>query len=204
MKPKLKPQVENLDYTSLFEFKEICDKLDIEFFLVFGTCLTIYRDGNTEKFGDNGKIIDLDIGVKTSRDNLIKLFDALMKNGFKAGPYFKNPGWELNHHFYKYGILLDVWFQFTEDIEPFIKEFDVVEFKGKEFKVPKPVEKYLELEYGRKWKIPCNEYARPIKPWRAEKMGWVSSVDYLSLEEWLKFCDTKGRFTGLYNEKING
>ncbi len=185
-----------IDDKCIFEFKEICDKLGIKCFLLLGTCLGFYRDKDYCEDYMEGEFPDVDVGVICSKEELIILFKTLQDNGFTPGPYFRNPGWELNHHFYKHDVLLDIYFQFLEDVEPLLENLESIDYKGVLFSVPSPVEEYLELEYGKTWKIPSDERSRPLKPDRTEKLGWIKDVSNLSKEQFTDYMNSKERFRG--------
>ena len=150
----------------LFDWKKICDDLKIQSFLLMGTCLGFYRDGKYIQ-GDN----DLDVGVICSKEKLIELFAKLRENGFRQAELWQNQGWELNQHFWKYGALLDVHFQFLKDVEPFLKKFEKFTYKGVEFDLPSPIEDYLAVEYPPNWRIPCSKRSRPLEGEREKFNG---------------------------------
>lgn len=133
---------------ALFEFADIAEKLGITWFLALGTCLGMVRDGGYIK-GDN----DIDLGVVCLQETLAGLLKNLAAHGFKLGKTFLNPGDELNRHFYKYGVLLDVFFAFRDDTTPFLNSFAKVKYCGREFNVPYPVDDYLKSEFG-DWRTP--------------------------------------------------
>ena len=40
------------------------------------------------------------------------------------------------------------------DVMPLYKTFDTVEYRGKKYNLPSPIEEYLERRYGKNWKHP--------------------------------------------------
>lgn len=139
---------------ALFEFADVADKLGITWFLGWGTCLGMVRDGGYVE-GDN----DIDLGVIGTKETLRELFRQLVGDGFKEGKTFLNPGNELNRHFYKHGVLLDVFFAFRDDTKPFLTAFDKVAYRSRQFNLPSPVNEYLKLEFG-DWKTPRPDKSR--------------------------------------------
>jgi len=133
---------------ALFEFADIAEEQGITWFLVLGTCLGMVRDGGYIK-GDN----DIDLGVMCSKEVLNELSEKLVEDGFKQGKTFLNPGNELNRHFYKYDVLLDVFFAFRDNIRCFLGQFDKISYCGRQFNVPYPTDDYLKLEFG-DWRTP--------------------------------------------------
>jgi len=121
----------------LNEYWGIATSLNIQTFLSYGTCLGFVREGGYME-GDN----DIDVGIL---GGLEKLTVRLVKNGFKNRRTYGN-----NRHFLKYGILLDIYFHFSEP--KFFKSFDKIAYKGRDYNVPHPVEDYLKARYG-DWKV---------------------------------------------------
>lgn len=166
---------------ALFEFADVVDGLGVTWFLALGTCLGMVRDGGYIE-GDN----DIDLGVVCSRETLSELFRRLAGHGFKGGKAFLNPGNELNRHFYKYGVLLDVFFAFREDTKSFLASFDKVSYCGRQFNIPYATDDYLKSEFG-DWRTP-----RPGKsrgPGIEVKEVWQGSMgkpDLIRFEEEIK------------------
>lgn len=133
---------------ALFEFADIADGLKVTWFLVLGACLGFVRDGGYISNDD-----DIDLGVMCDRQTLKELFTRLEAGGFKKEQAFLNPGNEVNQHFLKDGILLDIFVTFLEKERQYLDSFDKVEYEGRKFRVPHPVEAYLTCEYGY-WRIP--------------------------------------------------
>lgn len=152
---------------ALFEFADAAEELGVVWFLALGTCLGMVRDGGYIE-GDN----DIDLGVVADRETLSRFFDALMARGFSPGNTHLNPGGERNQHFKKGGVLIDVFYTFRRDTEPFLLFFDRVAYGGREFNVPHPVEEYLASEFG-DWRTPAPEKSR----------GPAPMIEYLDFEE---------------------
>lgn len=128
----------------LNEYWDIAESLGIRTFLYTGTCLGFVRDGG-HIIGDN----DIDVGIL---DGLEKLTIELVKNGFARGKSYGK-----NRHFLKYGILLDVWFDFYD--WKFLQSFDAITYKNRTYGVPHPVKEYLKARYG-DWRT-----KKPRKVW---------------------------------------
>jgi len=120
----------------LNEYWDIAEALSISTFLHFGTCLGFVRDGGYI-IGDN----DIDVGILRGIEEITV---ALEKNGFVRKKKYR-PCW----HFFKYDILLDIYFDFPD--RKFLQSFDQVIYKNKAYNVPHPVEEYLKERYG-DWK----------------------------------------------------
>jgi len=127
----------------LEEFSILCKKLNIVDFLWAGTCLGIWRDKNYT-FPDP----DIDVGVLCSTDEWARLKKELTDNGF----YFEEDNDGFNSHFIKYGLTLDIYYNFGD--RKFVEKFDSVEYNGRKYRVPSPVEEYLKALYGEMWKTP--------------------------------------------------
>jgi phosphorylcholine metabolism protein LicD len=127
----------------LEEWDAVCKSLGIECFILHGTCLGLVRDHGYIK-GDD----DLDVGVKCTVDEKIKLKLELKKHGF-----FVSEEHATNLHFHRDCITLDIWFSFGRH-EKFLSTYDTVHYNGGIYNVPHPVEGYLEERYGQDWRIP--------------------------------------------------
>lgn len=121
----------------LNEFFNISERLNIDTFLLYGTCLGFVRDGGYIP-GDN----DIDVGVL---DGFWPLADELVKNGFWPVVTVRE-----NSHFLKYGILLDIYFKFPS--LRYLGSFDSVIYNTRSYPVPCPVDEYLKSLYGN-WMI---------------------------------------------------
>ena len=127
----------------LEEWDDICNELKIRHFLALGTCLGFVRDKGYIK-GDN----DIDVGVPVA--DFGKLAGELMKRGFKAGHNFGG-----NQHFYKHGILLDIYFGHG------VKSLRKITYNEREYDIPHPVEGDLERYYpASKWGV---DWRTPVR-----------------------------------------
>ena len=131
----------------LDEFFHIAEQLKIRAFLVFGLCLGFVRDGGYIE-GDN----DLDVGVVCNEDEKERLVNLLKENSFSQGRSFRHN----NIHFYKNKILVDIHFK---ESRGYYSNFGNVQYKGKEYPVPHPVEGFLTACYAN-WQIKENKATR--------------------------------------------
>lgn len=140
---------------ALVAFKDVADALDLDWCVFAGTCLGLYRDG---KFlpDDN----DLDVAVKATDEQLERLWDELYIAGFKLGRWCENRDGTQNRHVYFHpdvshpdegGILVDVFYTFTEDEQNFLNNYGQVTYQGRDYLTPYPVQAYLQLAYGEWW-----------------------------------------------------
>lgn len=131
----------------LEEWDDICKELEVTHFLSHGTCLGFIRDKNYIE-GDN----DLDVGIS---GNIERVEEKLVDHGFKSGAC-----WQKSKHFFKHGILLDIWYDHTlVPYSKYVESFDEVEYNGRIYNVPHPVKQYLDKtypisKYKVSWKVP--------------------------------------------------
>ena len=130
----------------LTEYWDIAESMKIKTFLYYGTCLGIVRDGGYI-IGDN----DIDVGILG--DRIGELATMLIKSGFEKKRQHKR-----NWHFFKYDILLDIYFGIRN--LRFLQPLGEVTYKGRVYTVPHPVGGYLEGLYG-DWKI-----KNPRREWK--------------------------------------
>ncbi len=139
----------------LEEFDTICKSRNIDYYLVFGTCLGFYRDGGYVT-GEH----DIDVMPICSDDEFVDLMVTLQQCEFAFCFGVSRPRWY--GHAFKNGILLDIWREADDNhgqfdpvrVQSFCRAFDTVEYNGRTYRVPSPVEGYLELLYGRGWRTP--------------------------------------------------
>jgi len=154
----------------LLETADILDELGIRFFLMQGTALGAYRD-----HGFTPTEADIDFGVLVEHLYPKQLVDALMDQDYQIET-FSLPFHRIRTIVaWKYGIHVDIvgfirWGakRFTHSpVHPSVREpyaivhdagiletYQSVELFGRQFDIPSPIERYLQLEYGDDWRTP--------------------------------------------------
>ena len=133
---------------ALFAFKEVADGLGLTWCLFAGTALGLWRD---RKYlpGDN----DIDVAVV---EDMGTLWEALDDAGFALGRFCENEDGTMNRHTYykdgerhptKDGILVDIFYTFTEEEEQFLYAFDAVVYRDDLLPLPGPIQSYLLTAY---------------------------------------------------------
>ena len=146
---------------TLFIFDDICKKLNIKYYLIQGTCLGIYRDGDFIN-GDT----DIDIFVDCDKETLRELFHKLDREpDINCGKTQTNifdsaEGEELNRHVNRSNHWIDVYFKMLENRRRFFHNTHEIKFGGRTFNLPSAVEDYLALEFGKGWKTPSSQKSR--------------------------------------------
>ena len=150
----------------LLRLKSILDEIDVPFFLIEGTLLGAMRDGTLIEYDKDFDIgIDIDVDNKEMRDDIIY---EISKRGLKVtllGPepnpnkpsyWFLIEGLKWQTALLPY-IVVNEWAVFaTIPIKFPVKLFQNLlpfQFLGTEFLVPNPPEDYLDLNYGKTWKM---------------------------------------------------
>jgi len=177
------------------EFKSILDEMEIPHFLIYGTALGAYRDHDFAP-----KDTDIDIGV---------MHEDLIPKARKLMLMFREKGWLACGFSYpysclrainvwKYGTLIDIRnFERHED-KVFLQRVDhnrydianvysgslfdnmqEIDFQGMKFKIPSPVEQYLEENYGKNWRTPDPECHRS---WAGVEGWWKNALKRPYLE----------------------
>lgn len=181
-------QVDNADKI-LNEIFQVTSELKMKTFLLWGLCLGFVRDEGYIK-GDN----DLDIGVICPERERRRMLTAALK---EKGYVYGNPHRFNNVHFRKNRVLVDVFFLKSEG---FYLQFDSVEYKGRIYPVPRPVEKFLSASYS-SWRVKERQTARYVSPsdddsprdimnqeefWkiRSKKfndLNWANDISYINM-----------------------
>ena len=147
-------------------FLEICkvlDEMDITYFLIGGVLLGAKRD---KKFIEWDWDVEINLFIKDLNSNFSEILKKLLKNNFQIWgcrkndfdskiDFYKNYGTDVTHY------TLNAWnhdkknkIYYRNRIsfpDHFLEEFELIEFYGKNFNAPKPIEEYLSYQFG-DWK----------------------------------------------------
>lgn len=134
----------------LEDFANICDDLGVGYCLIGGICLGFYRDGGYIPTDD-----DIDVWVDcetTETEKYIIMMEELVK--LKFIPHQPPPDIRFIH-FFRDGILLDIWSisRPPQGTNIYLGPFDEIIYNGRAYNLPQPIEKYLERAYGEDWRI---------------------------------------------------
>lgn len=135
----------------LEECDDICKELGFGgLWFLMGLCLGMIRDG-----GYIQNDTDLDIGIMCSEEELEKFKERLIENG-----YIRNG---ISQCWFKCGIVVDLFHIASEDAS-FYKSFANFTYKDRVYRIPNPIEEYLQNNYGdwrvKKPKNPTNDYGQ--------------------------------------------
>lgn len=163
----------------LLDIKKVLDDAEIDFWLVFGTCLGAVRNKDFLDFDDN-------INIAVYEEDLLPKMDMVKEKFISLGFIFrqipKKRGTKLNLHRHKHkngieGLFLDPSFKKNryrlsnafKHPRKYFETYGEIEFQGETFRVPSPVEKYLSFLYT-DWKTPIalKDLSRP-ELWRNKK-----------------------------------
>ena len=178
-KTNLTKKINKKEYTKdLFDVKKILDEFDIECWLIFGTLLGIVRNNDFLDWDDN---INFAVYEETFLPKIKELKNKFISLGFVFRRIPKKNGTKINLHRYKHKISLEVLYldrtyknnkyrlssKFKHP-KKYFEQYGTIEFKGKEFRVPTPVEEYLGILY-KDWKTPIKikDLQSPEK-WRSK------------------------------------
>jgi hypothetical protein len=135
----------------LEDWDDCCKSLEIPHFLIYGTCLGFFRDGEFIE-GDS----DIDTRVICKKGKWKEFVKAMKAEGFTKG--------EKDWQFYRDGILLCIERsvkvgEIIQDgkkykVMPYYHKFDEIWYNGRKYNLPHPVVKYLEGRYGKDWYTP--------------------------------------------------
>jgi lipopolysaccharide cholinephosphotransferase len=188
-----RPQVMNFEIANQYlqDLKQVFDEVGIEFFLFYGTLVGAIREENFVKFDD-------DVDVAIMRKDVSKLDEASKKfrnlgyiicscsivaqRSFfyiskkeipknKVDVYvlfeFEDQLWFPRHTVYKDRGATIVAIPYPKK---YFKKFDTIEFLGAEYKVPSPVEEFLEVLWGDWWVVRGGQFGKiPAKMFTPEE-----------------------------------
>lgn len=148
------------------DFKDICDRLGIDFCLMDGTLLGAYRDKDIIK-GDED---DIDLGIMDKDYRIMEIIDEMEKIGFDTSKRLWVKGRIEGLGAIRGGTHIDVIRINTDEngsynlanniggghvayTYPKIEKFIDIEFLGDTYKAPENIEEFLEHRYT-DWKTP--------------------------------------------------
>ena len=165
---------------NLKDVKKIMDKNKITFWLTFGTLLGAIRNKDWISYDD-------DIDLMVYNEDFLPEYNILKKefieNGFIFRDWDKKRGTKINLYRYKQlctidGIILDSSYEGNKYRltnrwkfpRKYFEKKETIEFKGMNFRVPSPPEKFLSFLY-KNWEEPINPklLSKPHK-WRNKKI----------------------------------
>lgn len=151
----------NIDimHHNLLDFKEVMDKHNVKFVLIFGALLGVVRGGDLIEW-DN----DVDVACfRPDKPKIDAVNEDMRKLGFQIIQYPEVP--DHDNNFKRNGEKIEIWWfddmgdEWYYDAHIRYKKnyFDNTEkinFLGKEWDVPSNKESFLDLTYGSDWRIP--------------------------------------------------
>jgi len=172
----------------LLEVKSVLDDLEIEFFLLHGTALGAFREGD---FISYDRDIDLGINEEVFRPKAKEIRDEFFKRGFKIWVFFAPCELISFVKIEKYKIRCDVigYSKLGEErfaisrLQPFcsvfsaklFEKFETIKFCGTEFNLPSPAIDFIKEIYGEDWKIPMkSNYKIPSLVWGYRRLKKLS------------------------------
>ena len=160
---------------SLLKTKEIFDEMGINFFLIHGTLLGVYRDGFLCPHEvPNCSIGDIDVASfdEMPDDKFDKFTEIVEKHGLKmfqisakegdgfrvVGAYIRGTHWYVGIEFWSR--LSDKENVMTYDgllkcPSKFFDSFKEIKYLGQIFNIPRDTEGFLEHNYGESWRTHC-------------------------------------------------
>ena len=107
--------------------------------------------------------IEVEISDKF-REELRTLHNTLLNSGYTK----ENTFLLVNRGFFKNGVELDVQHSFASNLLSCLEQVETINYKGRIFNIPYPVEDFLAAKYGKDWETP--------KDWRWMN-GWAKKVE---------------------------
>jgi len=157
---------------NLIDFTEVLEDYKTPYWLEAGTCLGAVREGNFI-----GHDLDIDIGINEEHFDF-RLLNKMFEAGFGVRHIFGSRACGMEIAFARYGVKIDLFLHYKlgnkrwnavwanggrnglKDIIPMVFPADLFDEQvlsnlgGNLFKVPKQYERYVELWYGKTWRLP--------------------------------------------------
>ena len=140
---------------NLLDIKRILDSYEIKFWLIFGTLLGIYRNGELIPYDT-----DTDLAIfYEDGPMLFTSFDSFIEEGFKISCDNKQQIILTRGGVHTDIFLLKLigkkrgWKEIMYDDSSF-RTFKTIEFLGQDWRIPDDTEKWLKYTYGANWKMP--------------------------------------------------
>ena len=147
----------------LFEVDDILRSINAPFFLSCGTALGLYRDNNFIEWDDE---IDVDILAEFFLPNLKIMQKEFIKKGFIARATDRGVTSKMSVFKNKIKVAMGSLYDNQQGFrcdhsqkypKSFYENPEKFNFKGRDFLMPGPVDKYLTWYYGN-WKVPVKSY----------------------------------------------
>ena len=151
-------------YKNLLDFKESCDKYELEFVIIFGALLGLIREGDLIDGDDD---IDVACFTEVSKWRDYYKFGYVINDMVKKGYYVPSRNFCPWHDvsFIRDGQKIEIWMFSKIDNEriydnivryptKYFYTLEEIEFLGKKFKIPSNPKSFLEYTYGCKFMIP--------------------------------------------------
>jgi len=148
---------------NMLDFKEVMDKNKIPFVLIAGTLLGAVREHGFITYDTDADIACFNELERKDHWKLKQIKEDLTAKGFRC---VGNDVCYLHADFFiRNGEKIDMfWFTRIDDEwltgntlrfpSHYFDNLDEIDFLGKKFKIPSNVEKFLEISYGKNWRIP--------------------------------------------------
>ena len=200
---------------SLLKTKEIFDEMGINFFLIHGTLLGVYRDGFLCPHEvPNCSIGDIDVASfdEMPDDKFAKFTEIVEKHGLKmlqisakeyngsrlVAAYIRGTHWYIGIEFWVR--LPDNKTVMTYDglvtcPSKFFDSFKEINYLGKMFNIPGDTEGFLEYNYGESWRTHC------VQAIVGDKRVWVKCDLSGDIIKPVEVMDTISGFSKVLNYK---
>ena len=148
---------------NLLDFKEVLDKYNVTFVMIFGALLGLMRHGNFISCDTDVDVACFNEFVRKDHWKLKQIKEDLTKKGFYV---VSNDVCYLHIDFFiRNGEKIEIWWFDKIDDEwifgdtvrypaHYFDKLDEIEFLGTKFKVPSNTEDFIERTYGKNWRTP--------------------------------------------------
>jgi len=150
-------------YQNLLDFKNVLDSYNVVFVFIFGALLGLMREGDLISYDSDIDVACFNEFIRRDHWKMKQIKEDLRNKGFRV---IDNDVCYLHNDFFiRNGEKIEIWWFDKIDNEwifgdtvrypsSYFDKLEEIDFIGTKFKIPSNAEKFVELTYGKNWRVP--------------------------------------------------